>query len=763
MARSSFTIAIAVLVTALSPAGAGAAVPGANGKIAFTMNFNDVAVIDPAGGTSDLAIADAFDPVWSPDGGRIAFTTTRDTPPGAPIATEEIYVANADGSGAIRITHSGTAQQPTWSPDGTRVAYTDLSDIYMANADGTGTPVNLTHDVALEAHPAWSPDGSRIAFQTERGQALDIVAAPVNGVDQWTQVTDTPALFEEEPAWSPNGQEIAYLRHPDGGDADLYVSNADGSGGTRPLTSGPENDHDPAWSPDGQQIAFARDTPLDDIFLVPAAGGTPTDLTNTAGVNEAEPDWQPRNTTITVRSELRPANDPLRIDLSIDGDPVRGAAGDGDAATAIITPGAHQVSASPDGSFDDYLTAISCDGGPSQPGTTASVTVAAFAAAVCTVTVTHGTQTPSGTNVLVSPVDTTTGGTPVTITFASAAGGVTALTTSTSGPSTPSGFTLDGVYYYLQTTATFDHATVCVPFTGGPAPRLLHWIDGALTPEVTQIVGNRACLTVTAFSPFALARPTGGADTDAPQISCGSADAQWHAANVAIGCTASDAGSGLADPAEASFSLTTSVPAGSEDANAPTGTRQVCDSSGNCATAGPVDGNKIDRKAPALSLPADKTVDATSPAGAAVSFTATAADAADPNPAVRCTPASGATFAIGTTTVSCTATDHVGNQSSGTFKVTVRGAKEQIDRLISDVVAASKLPPAAQTQLLAQLRAALAQFDPTKPAQKKATCDALSTFAAAVRALSGHGITPAQATQWIADANRIRTVLGCGR
>ena len=92
----------------------------------------------------------------------------------------------------------------------------------------------------------------------------------------------------------------------------------------------------------------------------------------------------------------------------------------------------------------------------------------------------------------------------------------------------------------------------------------------------------------------------------------------------------------------------------------------------------------------------------------------------------------------------------------------MRGAKEQIDRLISEVVAASKLPPAVKTQLLAQMRAALARFDPGKPAQRKAMCDALATFATAVRLLSGHGITAAQATQWIADANRIRAVIGCG-
>lgn len=91
-------------------------------------------------------------------------------------------------------------------------------------------------------------------------------------------------------------------------------------------------------------------------------------------------------------------------------------------------------------------------------------------------------------------------------------------------------------------------------------------------------------------------------DTTPPSISCGSADGLWHAANVAIGCTASDSGSGLANPADASFSLSTSVAAGTESANASTGTRAVCDIAGNCATAGPVTGNKIDRKGPSITI-----------------------------------------------------------------------------------------------------------------------------------------------------------------
>ncbi len=89
-------------------------------------------------------------------------------------------------------------------------------------------------------------------------------------------------------------------------------------------------------------------------------------------------------------------------------------------------------------------------------------------------------------------------------------------------------------------------------------------------------------------------------DRKGPAVACGSASAAWLATNVSIACTASDAGSGLATPGQSSFSLTTSVAAGSEDANAATNSVQVCDVAGNCSTAGPILGNRIDRKGPVV-------------------------------------------------------------------------------------------------------------------------------------------------------------------
>jgi hypothetical protein len=79
----------------------------------------------------------------------------------------------------------------------------------------------------------------------------------------------------------------------------------------------------------------------------------------------------------------------------------------------------------------------------------------------------------------------------------------------------------------------------------------------------------------------------------------------------------------------------------------------------------------VDTTAPALHLPASMTLEATSPAGAAAIFVATADDLVDGATPVGCTPASASTFALGTTTVTCTAIDSRGNLATGAFTVTV--------------------------------------------------------------------------------------------
>jgi hypothetical protein len=166
-----------------------------------------------------------------------------------------------------------------------------------------------------------------------------------------------------------------------------------------------------------------------------------------------------------------------------------------------------------------------------------------------------------------------------------------------------------------------------------------------------------------------------------------------------------------------------------------------------------------DVTAPTLSLPSPFTVDATSPGGAPVSYTVTATDPdnAASDLKISCSPASGSTFPIGTTTVNCTAKDPAGNTSSGSFQVVVKGAAAQVNDLIT-MVNNFHLSSNLQNALDAKLSAALKAIN---NGQTATACSDLSDFIGQVQAQTGKGITSSQATQLIAAAKQVQAVIGC--
>lgn len=116
----------------------------------------------------------------------------------------------------------------------------------------------------------------------------------------------------------------------------------------------------------------------------------------------------------------------------------------------------------------------------------------------------------------------------------------------------------------------------------------------------SSINSNSAYCANQSFSVWGDVKAIRLSDQTPPAVTCEQPDGRWHSGDVSLACTASDNGSGLADPGDATFWLSTRAPDGSESIDAYTDSRNICDSAGNCTTAGPIAGNKIDKQPPSI-------------------------------------------------------------------------------------------------------------------------------------------------------------------
>lgn len=173
---------------------------------------------------------------------------------------DDIYTANADGTGLVRVTRMpGPEFDPAWSPDGSRIVYRDSrrginhdDEIFVMNADGTGRR-NLTKDPGNDWGPDWSPDGTTIVFNSDR-DGLPMGGFLVTPDGSNLRRISTRA-YVEYPAWSPHGRRIAFMGGDSSAEYDIWTVDLHGTNLVQ-LTDSPGPDGWPAWSPDGTTIAF---------------------------------------------------------------------------------------------------------------------------------------------------------------------------------------------------------------------------------------------------------------------------------------------------------------------------------------------------------------------------------------------------------------------------------------------------------------------------------------------------------------------------
>jgi Tol biopolymer transport system component len=281
---------------------------------------------------SNHAAADT-NPIWSPDGTRVAWVSSRNGNP-------DIYMANADGTGLRQLTNAAQGDfQPAWSPDGRIIVFSSQrvspGRIFFINVTGTGIPVAtrltanadtvgeelarfspngfwvsyesnanafLIRFAATGARPTsiqlttangydtalyWSPDGTRVALRAPcrlagcTGDQIWVVNLTTLGAARLTTLGSN--FFH---SWSPDGNQILFLSTRDG-NSEIYVMNNDGTAQTR-LTNTTDGESYPIWSIDAREILYVRSS---DLWLMNRDGSNQRRLGAATPRVETEPVW----------------------------------------------------------------------------------------------------------------------------------------------------------------------------------------------------------------------------------------------------------------------------------------------------------------------------------------------------------------------------------------------------------------------------------------------------------------------------------------
>jgi tol-pal system beta propeller repeat protein TolB len=164
---------------------------------AWNTKSSAIYVADPDGANSKKLV-DCFalggiaeHPDWSPDGTEIVFDINKS-------GGCQIWVMDVDGGNPKMIQDKGF--NPAWSPNGKRIAFTSMRnswqwsacDIYVMDADGSNVKILTDIGQSDDDYPAWSPDGTRIAFSSKRDGNYEIYIMNADGSNV-QRLTNTPA------------------------------------------------------------------------------------------------------------------------------------------------------------------------------------------------------------------------------------------------------------------------------------------------------------------------------------------------------------------------------------------------------------------------------------------------------------------------------------------------------------------------------------------------------------------------------------------
>ncbi len=275
---------------------------------AALLSFSSAALGAPADGPSrrfepkDLfALEQAQDPQMRPDGLAVAYVRSSED-----IMTDgarrSIWLVDVNtGAQTPLVVGAGAAFEPRWSPDGGRLAYVSTAggkpQLYVRWM-ATGATASIADLPQTPSNLAWSPDGRSIAFSmlTEDDPAKLGSPVPKPEGAKWAD----PLVVIDAVTYRADGE--GYLKP---GFSHIYVVSADG-GAPRQLTFGAFNERgELSWTPDSKTLILSANRTKDwalqpeesDLFQLSLADGVLTQLTHRVGPNR-EPQVSPKGDKI---------------------------------------------------------------------------------------------------------------------------------------------------------------------------------------------------------------------------------------------------------------------------------------------------------------------------------------------------------------------------------------------------------------------------------------------------------------------------------